>query len=197
MISTAEPTRRLHRGQILRLDLSTVGTKTGTTTQITGATAFSDFQIGELGTLTWDGGASTNNWGDTNNWNPDYAPTSSTDVSLTGANTIDVNVAGACNSITINNASLVLTVKSSNSLTASGNLTVTTGTLNTEASFPTVTGSTTLMAGTVGYTASSGSQTVAVKNYANLTISGGGTKTLAGTITPTGDLSVNGGTLNL
>ena len=76
-----------------------------------------------MGTLTWDGGAGTNNWGDANNWNPDLVPTSSNDVSLTGANTIDVNVAGVCNNITLNNASLVLTVKSAYSLTVSGNLT--------------------------------------------------------------------------
>jgi hypothetical protein len=146
---------------------------------------------------TWDGGAGTNNWGDANNWNPDGVPISTDDVSLTGANTINVNVAGVVNNLTLNNASLVLTVKSGNSLTVSGNLTVTTGTLNTEAAFPAVTGTTTLTAGTVGFTASSGSQAVAVKNYADLVISGGGTKTLAGTITPSGNLSVNGGTFDL
>ena len=146
---------------------------------------------------TWDGGAGTNNWGDANNWNPDGVPISTDDVSLAGANTIDVNVAGVCNNLTLNNASLLLTVKSGNSLTVSGNFTVTTGTLNTEAAFPAVTGTTTLTAGTVGYTASSGSQTVAVQNYVNLVISGGGTKTLAGTITPSGNLSVNGGMFDL
>ena len=148
-------------------------------------------------TKTWDGGASTNNWGDANNWNPNGVPASTDVIELTGANTIDINVAAVGMDLYLNNASLTLTVKSGQSLTVGGNLAIASGTLNTEASFPTVTGTTTINGGTVGYTAASGSQTVAAKSYVNLTISGGGTKTLAGTITPTGNLSVNGGTLDL
>ena len=66
---------------------------------------------------TWDGGAGTNNWGDANNWSDNQVPTSCENVSLTGANTIDINVAATCRNITLNNASLTLTVKSSQSLT--------------------------------------------------------------------------------
>ncbi len=146
---------------------------------------------------TWDGGAGTNNWGDANNWNPNGVPASTDVIELTGANTIDINVAAVGMDLYLNNASLILTVKSGQSLTLGGNLAMASGALNTEASFPTVSGTTTLSGGTVGYTAASGSQTVAVKSYVNLTVSGGGTKTLAGTITPSGNLSVNGGTFDL
>ncbi|MEK9137182.1 MAG: hypothetical protein AAB393_08670, partial [Bacteroidota bacterium] len=146
---------------------------------------------------TWDGGAGTNNWGDAANWNPDGVPTSTEDVSLTGANTININLAASANNLTLNNATLTLTILSGNSLTVSGSLTLAAGTLNTEASFPSVTGTVSITGGTVGYTAASGSQTVAVQSYVNLTISGGGTKTLAGNITPSGDLSISGGTFDL
>ncbi|MFH1221419.1 MAG: hypothetical protein V1694_13330 [Candidatus Eisenbacteria bacterium] len=158
-----------------------------------------DFQVTEaVGVArTWDGGAGTNNWGDAANWNPDGVPISLDDLTLSGANTIDVNVAGVCNNITLNNASLVLIVKSAHMLTAYGNLTLTSGTLNTEVAFPTVRGAVTISGGTVGYTAASGSQTVAVESYANLVISGGGTKTLAGTVGIAGDLTVSAGTFDL
>ena len=112
---------------------------------------------------TWDGGAGTNNWGDSANWNPDGVPMSSDDVNLTGTNTININVVATTRNLTLNNSSLVLAILSGSSLTVSGNLTLTSGTLNTEGSFPTVSGSTSLTGGTVGYTASSGSQTVAVQ----------------------------------
>ncbi|MBI5474601.1 MAG: hypothetical protein HY961_19870, partial [Ignavibacteriae bacterium] len=151
----------------------------------------------EISQKTWDGGAGTNNWGDANNWNPNGVPSASSDVLLTGANSIDINVAATCNNITMNNASLILTVKSTRSLTVSTNLTLTDGTLKTEEAFPTVNGTTDVSGGTVEYSASSGAQTVAAKSYKNLTISGGGTKTLAGTVTLTGNLSISGGLFDL
>jgi hypothetical protein len=180
--------------------LATAGTTSMTWTQ-TGinrsAQVVSAYAPAAVGPKTWDGGAGTNNWGDAANWNPDGVPTSGIDVSLAGANTININVTAAVKNLTINNASLALTILSGNSLTVSGNLTLTTGTLNTQASFPSVNGTVSLTGGTFAYTAASGSQTVAVQSYGNLTISGGGTKTLAGNITPSGDLTIAGGTFDL
>ncbi|MEK9138942.1 MAG: hypothetical protein AAB393_17620, partial [Bacteroidota bacterium] len=181
---------------VLQPTAGATGTKTAT------ASANADAGVAQIvamraTTKTWDGGAGTNNWGDAANWNPDGVPTSSSDVSLTGANTININLAASAKNFTLNNASLTLTILSGNSLTVSGNLTLTAGTLNTQASFPSVTGTVSVTGGTVGYTAASGSQTIAVQSYNNLTISGGGTKTLAGNISPTANLTIAGGVFDL
>ena len=69
---------------------------------------------------TWDGGAGTNNWGDANNWNPDGVPAPTDNVNLTGANTIDINVAATTNYLTLGNTGLILTVNSGKSLAVSG-----------------------------------------------------------------------------
>jgi VCBS repeat-containing protein len=172
------------------------GTKTATASNDADVGVGVTVAIKSTCTKTWDGGAATSNWGDAANWNPDGVPSASDDVSLTGANTINVNVAASTNDLTLNNASLTLTVNSAQSLTVTGNFTVTSGTLNTQAGFPTVSGTTSLAAAsTVGYTGS-GSQSVAALTYGNL-VSSSGTNTLAGNVTVAGDLTVSGGTLDL
>ena len=148
--------------------------------------------MGEPTEKTWDGGASTNNWGDAANWNPDGVPGSSDDVTLTGANTINIDVAAQCKTITLNNAGLTLTLLSGNSLTASENFNMSNGTFNTEIGFASVTGSTSITGGTVGYTGTS-AQTVAVLTYSNLVFSNSGTKTISSSLSATGNVTINSG----
>jgi hypothetical protein len=153
---------------------------------------------------TWDGGAATNNWGDAANWNTDGVPVATDNVDLTGADTININVAAVTNHLVLNNAALTLTVNSGNSLTVSGNLTLTTGTLNTASAFPTVTGTVNVAGGIVGFT-STGAQTIPAYNYNDLTSSSTGGRTLAasgtigvaGTFTPgTNTYTTTGSTVN-
>jgi hypothetical protein len=158
----------------------TVGTLTSTSTAITGLTVFGDFQIGGMAifTKTWTGGAGTNNWGDAANWNVTGVPTATDNVELTGAFTININVAAITKNLLLSNTGLVLTVMTGNSLTVSGNLTLESGSFNTAAAFPTVSGILDLSGGTVGFIGS-GTQTIPVYNYNNLVSSSTGSRVLA------------------
>ena len=86
----------------------------------------------------------------------------------------------------------------------SGNLTLTSGTFNTAAAFPTVTGTVNVAGGTVGFTGS-GTQTIPAYNYNNLTssstggrtLAGSGTIGIAGTFTPgTNTYTITGSTID-
>ncbi|MFI5253741.1 MAG: beta strand repeat-containing protein, partial [Bacteroidota bacterium] len=150
-------------------------------------------------TMTWTGGGTTQNWDDPANWNPNGVPNSSTPVSISSAATVLVDVAATCGGFTLGNSGATVTIQSGQSLAVTGNFNMSSGTFNTLAAFASVSGTTSLTGGTVGYTATSGSQTVAALSYVNLTVSGGGTSTLAsGTTSVSGGLTVSGAsTLNL
>ncbi|HUF50613.1 MAG TPA: hypothetical protein VMN60_07270, partial [Longimicrobiales bacterium] len=141
---------------------------------------------------TWDGGAATANWGDGANWSPDGVPTSADDVTLGGANTININVAATTRDLLLNNAGLTLTVNAGFSLAVSGSLNLTAGIFNTAAAFPTVTGTVNVAGGTVGFTGA-GAQTIPAYSYNSLTLANAGVKTFsAGTTGVAATLSITG-----
>ncbi|MFN8178070.1 MAG: T9SS type A sorting domain-containing protein [bacterium] len=111
--------------------------------------------------ITWDGGASTTNWGDAANWNPDGVPTAASNVSLSaaGATTVDVNGPFAANNLDLgSNMTLQL---GSNTLTLNGNYNQTagaidlgTGTLEAKGNFARSAGTFTGNAGTTVFSGS-------------------------------------------
>ncbi|UZJ63898.1 T9SS type A sorting domain-containing protein [Sphingobacterium sp. KU25419] len=87
----------------------------------------------------------------------------------------------------MNNAGLVLTVLAGNSLNVSGDLILTSGTFNTAAVFPDVTGTVDVSGGTVGFTGS-GAQTIPAYNYYNLVSNSTGSRTLSSS----GNIGISG-----
>lgn len=168
------------------------GTFTVTATDITNGTITSNTSTSVYcGPITWTGGAGTTNWGDANNWSPSGVPSSTNDINITTASTIDINVAATCRNLTLNNSSLTLTILSGKSLAVTGNLTLTSGTLSTQNTFPTVSGTISLNS-TFSYSGS-GAQNVTATSYKNLTLSNSGIKTFAaGTTNISGNLTLSG-----
>jgi len=159
-----------------------VGVITATSLTANGLTSFADFQIGEMTIYikTWDGGAGTNNWGDAANWNTNGVPEATDNVELTGAYTININVAATTKDLLLSDPGLVLTTNSGNSLAVSGNFSLASGTFNTAAAFPAITGTVNLAGGTVGFIGTT-TQTIPAYSYYNLMSSATGNRVLAST----------------
>lgn len=174
---------------------STINLRNSTSTKTTGITGFGDFGIGEANnTFYWTKGAGTYNWGDDYNWSSHSVPTAGNNIVFDGKDTVEVNVDGICNNLTIHNDTLRLTMLAGKTLSVNGNLTQYSGIFSTRGSFPTVSGSVSLMNGsTFGYDSSGGTQTISAQSYRNLRISGGGTKTAAGVFTVNRNLTIGSG----
>ncbi len=161
--------------------MQTTGTSTGTSTQATGVTAFGAFQIAEPftgQTRTWDGGGGNSDWTNGLNWSGDIAPGSGDNAIIDIAATVDISTARSVTTITVNHASAILRLLTGGSLTASGNFILTNGTVETQTTFPSITGSFSMAAGTALFSGS-GSQTIPSYNYVNLTSSSTGARVLA------------------
>ncbi|MGO4822579.1 MULTISPECIES: LamG-like jellyroll fold domain-containing protein [unclassified Flavobacterium] len=150
---------------------------------------------GVLPAIVWDGGAGTSLWNDAMNWSYDFVPTGTDIVDLSGNDIIDINTAVQIKELTLNNPGLQLTVLKGFSLSVTGNLNLTNGTLNTETVFPSYSGLLTITGGTVGYSAL-GNQLIAKAPYYNLLLSGSGSKTIPATLTSViNNLELNGETV--
>lgn len=173
---------------------STVNLRQSTSIRTLNISSFGDFAIGEASAVFyWTKGAGTYNWGDDYNWSTHSVPTSGNTVYFDGKDTIEVNVAAVCKDLILQNDTLRLTILAGKTLTVNGNLIQYSGEFSTRADFPTVTGSVTFAGGLFGYDSTGGSQTVAAQTYANLRLSGGGSKTAAGTVTVNDNLTIASG----
>jgi len=132
-----------------------------------------------MATITWDGGAATQNWQDANNWDTDNVPTGTDDVIIpTGMGTIAGTPSSSVNTLTVNGDSqLNVTLSVSNSV-AFNNTSKNLGTItvNGAGALPVVFGDTTENVGTI---TASGSATVAFEDTAE----NSGTVTASGSAT--------------
>lgn len=170
---------------------STVNVRQSTSTRTLGITAFGDFAVGEAASIFyWTQGAGTYNWSDDYNWSSHSVPTAGNTVVFDADDTVEVNIAAVCKDLILHNDTLRLTILAGKTLTVNGDLTQYSGQFSTRASFPAVTGTVSMLGGLFGYDSSGGTQTVAVQTYRELRLSGGGTKSAAGSFTVNRNLTI-------
>lgn len=132
---------------------------------------------------TWTGAATTA-WSNTANWSCGVLPTATTDVTISGSAVrmpvVDINSA-ICNNITLGSGATLGFTGTTNALEIKGTVT-NNGTI-------TATGGKVIFSG--------GAQTVPALTYTDLQVTGGNNKTLAGTTTISGTLTLTNGLLVL
>jgi hypothetical protein len=112
--------------------------------------------------ITWDGGASTLNWNDANNWEPNIVPRRADHVIIPTGTSVLINTAAICRDFTLNSSGAIVSIQSGNSLIVNGVLTLTLGQLN-------INGQSLALNGTM---ASSGTGTITGSTTSTLTIGG-------------------------
>jgi hypothetical protein len=104
---------------------------------------FNLFCLAVYAQKSWDGGASTTNWGDANNWQPNGVPSSTDDVTIGNFPAITINVAAVCASFNttvedLSNGGRTISISGSNSLTVGGAITLNGTTGSTGGADPTI-----------------------------------------------------------
>ena len=132
---------------------------------------------------TWNGSVNSN-WNNAANWNCSTVPTATTNVTInSGGNQPVINIGTAiCNNLTINAGATLSFAAGTNQLEIKGATSVA-GTLNGAG-------------GKVVFSGTS-SQTLPAGNYKDLEVNSSSNKTLGGSTTVTGILSLNSGTITL
>ncbi len=141
-------------------------------------------QKGYSQTNTWNGGGG-NNWSSPTRWSQGHIPTAAEDVVVPNNKTLNIDMAGVCNSFTIqggNSANTVTITSSTNSLTVTGAISIGAGTGNNDDKILAV-GAGTLTAASISIAETGGDNRTS------------GVSLSTGTINVSGDITMDGSSI--